>query len=171
MQIDLNRLRIFYHVYQELSVTKAAGVLFVTPSAVSQQLKKLEEELQTSLFTRSHKRLIPTGSANHLFDLAAPLIEGLQTGVEQMGQTRNELSGLITFGAPTIFGGSHITRLIADFRKHHDKVAFDMKLGRPPKLANLVERGEIDFAFIDDFPTCDMKDLWSGFHVTPLLEE
>ncbi|WP_203529423.1 LysR family transcriptional regulator [Pseudodesulfovibrio sp. JC047] len=167
----MNRLRVFYYVYKCQGISVAAEDLFVTPSAVSQQLKKLEEELRTVLFTRFHKRLIPTSSANRLFEIVAPLMEGLQQSMEQMDQERNEPSGKITFGAPIIFGGSHITRLIGDFREKYDKVTFDMKLGRPDKLARLVEQGDIDFAFIDDFPTKNKKDIWSGLKVTPLLEE
>ena len=51
-QLDFNRIKVFYYIFSNQSVAKAARELNITQSAVSQQLKKLELEIKTRLFTR-----------------------------------------------------------------------------------------------------------------------
>lgn len=49
MQYDLNRIHVFYRVYAENSIVGAAEKLHISQPAVSQQIKKLEEEIKTPL--------------------------------------------------------------------------------------------------------------------------
>ena len=78
---DLNRLKLFYYVYRARSVVGAAAELNISQPAVSQQLQKLEAELKTSLFTRLHKKLVPTSAGERLFSLVSPMIDGLEVGL------------------------------------------------------------------------------------------
>lgn len=48
-------------IYEEKNLTRAAERLFITPSALNQQLKKLEQELKTPLFERQNQQMVPTG--------------------------------------------------------------------------------------------------------------
>ena len=57
---NLERLKVFYYVFSEKSVVAASKTLHVSQSAVSQALQKLESEIKCPLFTRLHKRLVPT---------------------------------------------------------------------------------------------------------------
>lgn len=51
--INLNLYRVFYYVAKEKSITKASKKLFISQPAISKSLKKLEDELNTVLFTRN----------------------------------------------------------------------------------------------------------------------
>ena len=66
---DLNRLKVFFHIFNEQSSTAAAKKLHITQSGVSQHLKKLEEELQTELFTRVNRKLVPTAAGKKLYGI------------------------------------------------------------------------------------------------------
>ena len=59
-KFDLNLLVIFECIYQHLSISKAAETLFITPSAVSQSLQRLRNQLNDPLFIRSGKGITPT---------------------------------------------------------------------------------------------------------------
>ncbi len=72
MQPDLNRLRLFFHVYRLQSIKMAAEVMFLTQPGVSQHIQKLESEIKTPLFIRRHKKIIPTRAADQLFKLVKP---------------------------------------------------------------------------------------------------
>ena len=169
---DLNRLRLFYHVHSRQSITQAAEKLHITPSAVSQQVKKLETEIKAPLFTRLHKRLVPTPAGKRLFNLVAPLIDGLKDGMHAMEKGRKEPSGLLRIGAPVEFGSIYFPHVISTYRNHNKKVAFDLELGRPSFLMPKVESGDLDFAFVDTFPT---KGQYYGdygkFSIKPVIEE
>ena len=62
--LNLNILRVFETVYSTRSMTKAAQVLFLTQSGVSQHIKSLEESLEFALFDRLQKKLVPTEKAH-----------------------------------------------------------------------------------------------------------
>lgn len=65
-RFDLNLLVIFECIYQNLSISKAAQTLFITPSAVSQSLQRLRIQLDDPLFVRSGKGISPTTVAENL---------------------------------------------------------------------------------------------------------
>jgi DNA-binding transcriptional LysR family regulator len=169
---DFNRLKIFFHVYSAQSIASAAGSLNITASAVSQQLKKLEHELKTPLFTRPHKRMVPTAAGQRLFDIVAPFVRMLETGIHVLDKARATPSGLLKIGAPVEFGTTYIPGIFSSFREQYSDVTFFLKLGRPSTLLPMVSTGELDFAFVDTFPTKRQpyEDM-GGFSVTPVIEE
>lgn len=59
-KFDLNLLVIFECIYQHLSISKAAAMLFIPPSAVSQSLQRLRQQLNDPLFVRVGKGMTPT---------------------------------------------------------------------------------------------------------------
>lgn len=65
-KFDLNLLVIFECIYQHLSISKAAAMLFITPSAVSQSLQRLRQQLNDPLFVRVGKGMTPTTACVNL---------------------------------------------------------------------------------------------------------
>ena len=172
MQADFNRLKIFFHIFSRLSISGAADELHITPSAVSQQLKKLEAEIKAVLFTRLHKRLVPTQAGRRLFDLVAPIIKDLQAGLSSLEDEWQEPTGLLTVGAPMEFGSIYLPHVMYTFGRKYPKVRFELKLGRPSSLLPRVNSGELDFAFSDTFPTKQQHHSDFGiFSIRPVIEE
>lgn len=64
--MDLRQLEVFLGVIEHGTVTRAAEKLYVSPGAVSLQLKNLAAELKTELFVRSGKNIVPTADAHRL---------------------------------------------------------------------------------------------------------
>ncbi|MGL5901830.1 MAG: LysR family transcriptional regulator, partial [Cetobacterium sp.] len=73
--MDLHYLRIFYEVGKEKSFTKAANKLYINQSAVSIQVKKFEEILNSKLFDRSSKKIRLTYTGEALFKMAEEIFE------------------------------------------------------------------------------------------------
>jgi DNA-binding transcriptional LysR family regulator len=148
---DFNRLKIFHAIYACGSIVKAARQLHLTQSGVSQHLQKLELELQTPLFTRLHRRLIPTQAGQRLFGLIAPFIQRLGEELDVIRQEQELPSGLLRIGAPMEFGRLNFPGLFATFRAQHPRVRFHLTLGDPGRLLALLSSGELDFALVDLF--------------------
>lgn len=169
---DLNRLNLFYHVYSRLSITEAARTLHITPSAVSQQIKKLETEIGASLFTRLHKRLVPTPAGKRLFTLVATMLTGLMDGLDGLNEGHKEPSGILRIGSPVAFGSIYLPHVVATYRNRYAKVRFELELGSPSELIPKVESGDLDFALVDTFP---MGGSYYGnfeiFNISPVIEE
>ncbi|NOX32246.1 MAG: LysR family transcriptional regulator, partial [Deltaproteobacteria bacterium] len=148
---DFNRLKVFYFIFKKKSVASAARQLNITPSAVSQALNKLESELKVLLFTRLHKKLVPTLAGNQLYETLQPFIMELETAIRKMGQAKHTPSGMLKIGSPIEFGKSYFTGIFASFRKKYPEVVFTMKLGDPAEIFPMIKAGKLDFGLVDIF--------------------
>lgn len=147
---DFNRLRVFYYVYEHRSILAAAKELCVTRSAVSQSLKALEEELRSTLFTRTSKAVTPTRAAEELHATITPFIQNLRSTLSFLELGKKEPTGKLKIGAPLEFGSRQLTGTIAKFREKYPSVNFELTLAIPPKLLELVAGGTLDMAFVDN---------------------
>jgi len=147
---DLNRLKVFYVVYANKSIVRAANVLNVTRSAVSQSLKALEEEVHATLFVRDSKKMQATPAAESLFKLMGPFFQELESTLQNIETGRKHPTGHLRIGAPLDFGSDHLTEIIGKFRHAHPSVTFDLFLGVPVKQLELLSEGKLDIAFIDN---------------------
>ena len=82
---DLNLLRTFVAVAQLGSFTAAAERLDLARPQVSVQVKRLETALGVSLFNRTTRRVALTDAGQRLFEQCAPLLQGVQEALEQIG--------------------------------------------------------------------------------------
>ena len=166
---DLNRLRVFFHVYVASGVAAAARELHVTPSAVSQALGRLEAEIDTQLFVRVHRGLVPTPAAHTLFGVVSPFLEQLRAGVEGLQRARDELVGTLRIGAPAQLGAHRLPPLLSAFRARHARVRFELELGHPASTLPMLERGELDLVLADVFAGPEPQQV--GVAVETLMDE
>ena len=145
---DLNRLKIFGHVYLNKSVSSAARELHITQPAVSQQLKKLERELKIPLFTRTNKRMIPTPAASRLYQRIAPFISELQKEIQYLRRPLDTPYGQLRIGASPAFGRQFLPIIFNHFRFRFPTVTFTAELENRDVLLAKVSTGEIDLAIV-----------------------
>lgn len=169
---DLNRLKVFFHIYQLNSVVGAAERLNLTQPAVSQQLQKLENELKAQLFTRLHKKLVPTTIADRLFQLVEPFMKQLEEELPYIRQPYERPCGLLRIGAPREFGKEYLPRFCSSFRRKYPDVSFEVRFNESVPLLNLMKEGKLDFALVDIyFERSDMSGFSDIFSSDPLLNE
>lgn len=119
----LKPLRAFCQVARLGSVSRAAEALFLSQPAVTLQLQALEREYGTALLERIGRRLTPTREGQLLYELARPLVEGID-GLD--GEFRQRLQGLkggelnIAAGSSTIL--YLLPKLVQAFRERHPEV-------------------------------------------------
>lgn len=148
---DFNRLKVFYYIFKYQSVIQAAKELHVTQSAISQTLNKLEEEIQQALFTRVHKRLVPTPAGIRLFKSMEPFIADLKEQLELMRHSLSAPSGLLRIGSPVEFGEKYLVPACARFKASYPQVSFQLEFGHPDRLLPGIKKGDLDFALVDIF--------------------
>jgi DNA-binding transcriptional LysR family regulator len=169
---DFNRLKVFFYIYLKKSSVAAAKELHITPSAVSQHLQKLESEINAPLFTRLHRRLVPTAAGDRLFRVLKPFVDELEVGIGKIKKAQGTPSGLLRIGAPVEFGKAYMPGIISSFRKKYPEVTFFLKLGDPATLLPIVGDGELDFAYMDVFSNDgQIFGELSGYSIEPFLEE
>lgn len=169
---NLDRLKVFHHVFTSGSIVSAAERLSVSQSAVSQSVRKLEQELNTPLFTRLHKQLIPTTAGKRLHEIVQPFMASLERYLKEVESAKEYPAGELHIGAPPEFGKAYLPAIVARFREQYQDVTFKIQLGTPEKLLPMVRGGKVDFALVDVFLTgtthighLDM------YHFSPVVEE
>lgn len=172
MQNDLNRLKYFYFIYQEGGVTKAALKLNTSQPAVSQQLQKLEKELGVLLFTRLHKKLIPTSAGHQLYEVLGSFFQGLPEQLVHLKIPSKVPSGILRIGAPYEFGKEYLPGICHEYRQKYPDVRFTIRLGEPIPMLDFLKNGDIDFAVIDIVLATTYLGKHTDFYsIDPLIDE
>lgn len=108
---ELNALRYLIEVSKTNSINKAANNLFISKSAISSSLKRLEDECQTTLFTRSHRGITLTEKGLEVLDLANQVFALLQK-ISTCAQSKYHLSHKISFFVDVNSSFSYIPNLL-----------------------------------------------------------
>ena len=96
--LDLTSLRSFVAIADAGGVTRAAGFLNLTQSAVSMQIRRLEESLGVQLLDRSARKVVPTVAGEHLLSYARRML-ALNDEVHGL-LTQTQVEGALTLGVP-----------------------------------------------------------------------
>src|SRR6201999_1976457 len=121
------QLRAFCYAVKFGTVARAAEALFLSPSSVSLQLSALERELGAHLLERIRPRLALTREGQILYDLARPLIEGVEGIDRQFHSRRQGMDAgeiVVAAGASTI--QYLLPPLVRDFRGNHPQVRLQL---------------------------------------------
>jgi LysR family glycine cleavage system transcriptional activator len=133
----LNALRAFEASARHLSMKEAAAELSVTPGAVSQLVRGLEQRLGTQLFRRGNRSLVLTEAGQNYF---APIRHAFR----QIGEATRRLralpnAGVLTVSAPPAFAASWLVPRLGRFRARHADIELNIATTRG--LANFVADG------------------------------
>lgn len=147
--MDINQLEVLVAVAKEKSFSRAAEVLNRTQPAVSQAIRRLEQEVGEKLFDRSSKDGTLTLAGEILFDYAGQILNLRSHASRELREMRDLHQGKVTISANehTVF---FLLPLIEAFRREHPKIKIDVRRGvasRIPKeiTAREVELGVISF--------------------------
>lgn len=150
-QINMNYLRIFESVYRTRSMTQAATELHLTQSGISQHIKSLEDTLDLQLFDRIKQKLVPTEDGKRLFEQLSPTLQKLEDILLDLTNKENSLRGEVTIGMPVVFGLNILLPHLAELGKMHPLLKFKVHFDIPRRFNNMLLRGDLDFAFVDEY--------------------
>jgi len=140
--LDLAALRSFVTVADSGGVTKAAGLLHLTQSAVSMQIKRLEDSLNLSLLARDGRGVRLTAEGEKLLGYARRM---LATNDEIMAQlTGAAYEGEVVFGVPHDIVYPHVPAVLQRFAAAWPRIRVSLMSSFTSKLKDALSRGEID---------------------------
>ncbi|SMC39008.1 DNA-binding transcriptional regulator, LysR family [Desulfocicer vacuolatum DSM 3385] len=125
--MDLNKLKIFYTLAGTKSYTRCADRLYLTQSAVSHAIKKLETDLGFNLIDRANRQFRLTRQGEFLSTRCAGIFDCIEETLEYLAQEAY-LPISITLGAPVEFGSSVLIKGMTPFLKKHTYVHMDFDL-------------------------------------------
>ncbi len=156
--LDLELLRSFVAVVDGGGFTRAAERLHRTQSTISQQLKRLESQLETALLARNTRRFALTERGELLLGYARRLLALNEEAMAALEETR--LQGQVCLGAAQEVADGGLADLLAHFTRLHPGVALEVRVDAMIRLREEVARGELDLAVIFQEPSTPPE---SGF--------
>lgn len=148
--LDSRHLRLIAEVARAENVTRAADRLNVTQSAVSHQLRELEDRLGTALFIRSGRRMLPTAAGRLLTEAAANVLETIGDIEHKVSQLARNISGELRVSAHCHTGYHWLPALVEGLRRRYP--AFEVRISPEFTLnpiAALLD-ARLDLAIVND---------------------
>ena len=144
----LRQLRVFCYTARLGSMTQAAERLLLSQPAVSLHVRDLEHELEATLFDRNGPRIALTPAGERLYELARPLVEGMDGLSDAFtGQVDEIVSGDLSIAAGdagTIFV---LPRVVKRFRDEYPEVRVEVRSGTAGEGLELLLAGEVELMF------------------------
>lgn len=154
----IRQIEAFVLIYNLRSVTRAAGRMELTQSAVSVLLRQFEEFIGTQLFDRSTRSLTPTQAAVALLTPAERALREAGSLRRIADRLRDEMSGRVRFAATASLTATSLPRIMTAFHARHPEIELNLyDISHQQMLRGLLE-DEVDFS-IGGKPPAEVPEL------------
>jgi DNA-binding transcriptional LysR family regulator len=144
--LNLRHLRALHAIALEGSFSRAAELLGVVPSALTETVRQLEEMVGASLFDRRIRPPQPTEIAYSLIAQTQPFLDGLDNAFESIRESVDLERGRLRLGASPSAISKFVAPALARFRRLYPKIAITLHDDIAERLASLVAEGHLDLA-------------------------
>lgn len=162
--LDIDQLRTFIAIAETGSFTKAAEVVHKTQSAVSMQMKRLEERIERPIFARDGRASKLTEDGQRLLDYARRLVK---LNVETIAAFSDAaLSGRVRLGVPDDYADRYLPEIMARFSRAYPGVELTVLCEPTVDLLERIDDNELDLAIVTN---CETKRASETFRRERLL--
>jgi len=144
--LDLDVLRTFVAISETGSFTSAANSVFRTPSAVSMQIKKLEDILGRAVFVRDARSVTLTPDGEMLLGYARRLLAINREAVSKF--IVPDIDGVVRLGSPEDFGERVLPHVLRRFAQTHPSIAVDVVIDESVKLRRRMDDRTLDITLL-----------------------
>jgi DNA-binding transcriptional LysR family regulator len=148
--LDVDQLRTFIAIAESGSFTRAADVVHKTQSAVSMQMKRLEERLERQIFARDGRASKLTEDGERLLDYARRIIKLNVEAISAFSDA--ELSGRVRLGVPDDYADRYLPEIMARFSRVYPGVELSVMCEPTVHLVERIAGNELDLAIVTN---CD----------------
>jgi LysR family transcriptional regulator, transcription activator of glutamate synthase operon len=165
--MELRQLRYLVAVADEQHFTRAAAREHVAQPALSQQIRRLEEELGLTLVQRTTRRVAMTEAGELLVARARRAIAELEAAGAELQSLAGVQSGRLSVGALHTMGPVDLSLLLAAFHRSHPGIELTVREQSSEELAEMLRDDEIDLAFLSVTERIQSR----GLTLHPLVSE
>jgi LysR family transcriptional regulator, hydrogen peroxide-inducible genes activator len=160
--MEIHQLRYFVAVADEGSFSRAAAREHVAQPSLSQQIQKLEAEMDQRLFDRLPRSVVLTEAGRCLLDYARKILIALGDAHRCVDDMKREVAGRLAVGAIPTIALYVLPPLIGRFQRRYPKVTFELFEDTTEKLADGLEDGTLDVVLASncgETPTLQVNSL------------
>ncbi|BBD40878.1 MULTISPECIES: LysR substrate-binding domain-containing protein [Aminobacter] len=144
------QLRAFHYVAVCGGFSRAAEMLFLTQPAISDQVRKLEEEYDVLLFNRHKKQVTPTASGLQLLEITRRMFDTEQQALELLSESRALRSGTLRIVADA---AHHLLHILGQFRQKYPGIQVSVRAGNTETVISSLYSYEADIGVLGEIPT------------------
>lgn len=149
--MEIRQIQSFIVITQEGSFSKAAELLGYSQSAITVQIRLLEEELGMRLFDRMGKKISLTVQGRQFLGCANEIMKQVQIAAHLKEDLRTqELKNPLHIGTLASICFSKLPPILTHFRQNHPKVPLRITTATPKALVNMMEHNQLDLIYILD---------------------
>lgn len=157
--LELDVLRTFVAIAETGSFTAASNAVFRTPSAVSMQIKKLEEMLGRPVFVRDARSVSLTSDGELLLSYARRLLALNREAVSKF--VMPDISGIVRLGSPDDYGERILPNVLKRFAETHPAIAVDVVIDQSFNLRKRMANRQLDLTLL----TCTDDSAENGVQI------
>lgn len=150
MNIDLELYKVFYAVAKNKHMTRASEELHISQPAISQSIKKLEEQLGGTLFLRSNKGMELTEEGKMFFEYVKGALELIKNAENDFTSYKDLTKGEIKIGCSTTLTKLLLLDTINEFHKKYPNINFQIENDLTSTLINDLKLGKLDFVIFNE---------------------
>jgi LysR family transcriptional regulator, regulator for metE and metH len=150
MDLDVRHLKLIVAVTEEKSVTRAGEVLHLTQSALSHQLREIEERLGTPLFLRMNKKMILTPAGERLLHTARHVLEEMKRAEHHISQIAANQLGTLRISTECYTCYHWLPDVMKDFRRKFPGVEVKIQAEATHRPIQALLQGKLDLAIVTE---------------------
>ncbi len=143
------QLRAFHHVAVCGGFSRAAEMLFLTQPAISDQVRRLEEEYDVLLFNRHKKQVTPTEAGRRLLEITRRMFDAEQQALELLSESRALRSGTLRIVADA---AHHLLHILGRFRRKYPGIHVAVRAGNTETVIASLYSYEADIGVLGEVP-------------------
>ena len=174
MNVNLELYRIFYIVAKHKHMTKASEELHISQPAISQSIKKLEDQLGGTLFLRSNKGMELTEEGKMFYDYVKGALELINNAENEFTSFKDLSKGEIKIGCSTTLTKLVLMDALKNFHSDYPNINVDITNDLTSNLINDLKLGKLDFVIFNESNIKEtnldlkkVKELKQGFIYNP----
>jgi LysR family transcriptional regulator, cyn operon transcriptional activator len=162
--MELRHLRYFKVVAEMQHFHRAAQKLFITQPALSNQIKQLEEELNTKLFVRVGRNVKLSESGELVLSAAQRILNEAELLKETVSDIESGQSGSLKLGVLQSINALYLRKLVVEFDREHPNISLQIEEMTNHEIEVNLANGDIDigigFVLQKDYPKIDTEILF-----------
>ena len=174
MDVDLELYRVFYTVAKHNHMTKASEELHISQPAISQSIKKLEDQLGGTLFLRSNKGMSLTSEGKMFYEYVKGALELISNAENEFTSFKDLSKGEIKIGCSTTLTKLILINSLKEFHKDYPNININIINDLTSNLINDLKLGKLDFVIFNESNIKEnnlslekIKELKQGFIYNP----
>ena len=174
MNVDLELYKVFYVVAKNKHMTRASEELHISQPAISQSIKKLEDQLGGILFLRSNKGMELTEEGKMFYEYVKGALELIGNAENEFTSFKDLSKGEIKVGCSTTLTKLILMDTLENFHKDYPNININIVNGLTSNLINDLKLGKLDFVIFNESNVKEnnlylekIKELKQGFVYNP----